>query len=294
MKEAGIPPTSERKIVNLKKLNFRNIELIGRYTYSEARHQLETHVHQGVMEICYCDKGQQVYEVGAKNFLIKGGDVFVTFPDEPHSTAEHPEEKGILYWLQIALSPRSDYFLGYNGNEARAITQALLTLPTRHFKGGPNLKRMLELLMSLLQCPDKGLIRLRIYNTLTSFLLSIISSSCESNIKTTANGRVEAIQTYIEEHLDEPLSIAVLAAEQNISESHFKSWFKKELGVTPMDYVLRKKIEKAKALICERPFSNMTTIAYQLNFSSSQHFSSVFKKYTGMNPMAYKKMSLSV
>ncbi|MFC4874145.1 AraC family transcriptional regulator [Negadavirga shengliensis] len=293
MKVHDISDTSERVIVNLKKMGFRNIQLIGRYIYSGARQQLDTHVHPGVMEICYCDKGQQVYEVGTQNFLIKGGDVFVTFPDEPHSTADHPEEKGILYWLQIALPSECEYFLGYNGQDARSITDALLNLPARHFKGNSDLKRMLRLLMTLLNQPSKGLNRLRIYNILTSFLLSIINSSRESNKKVRANDRVKSVQNFITSHLDESLSISVLANQQNLSESHFKSWFKREVGITPMDYVLRQKIEKAKQLISERPFTTMTAVAYQLNFSSSQHFSSVFKKYTGMTPVTYKKISLA-
>ncbi len=85
--------TAEREIADLASLGVRDALLIGRYRYNSARQKLDTHVHSGMMEICYCHKGEQVYEVYGQTYHLKGGDVFVTFPDELHSTGNHPEEK---------------------------------------------------------------------------------------------------------------------------------------------------------------------------------------------------------
>ena len=80
----------------------------------------------------------------------------------------------------------------------------------------------------------------------------------------------------------------------NLSDSHFKSWFKKEAGMPPLDYILRMRIEEGKKLMASHPGETIASIAYQLNFSSSQYFATVFKKYAGISPAAFRQGVVSV
>jgi len=60
--------TRERTIVDFTKYGLPDMVRLGKYAYKTAHRQLETHVHQGMMEICYCEKGVQVYELGGKKY----------------------------------------------------------------------------------------------------------------------------------------------------------------------------------------------------------------------------------
>ena len=101
----------------------------------------------------------------------------------------------------------------------------------------------------------------------------------------------EAIN-YIHIHLMEDLSIDMLAENCGLSSSRFKTKFKEELGITPHSYIISLKIDTAKILLKD-PKNTVTDVAYQLNFSSSNHFSSVFRKYTGCTPTYFRRHRFS-
>src|SRR5438876_12325061 len=100
---AAVTPFRERVILDLRPLGIPEVPMLGRYHYSSAHDGLKVHVHPGIMEICFLTKGTQLYRVGRRDYVLRGDDLFVTFPDEPHGTGESPEEKGLLYWLQVIL-----------------------------------------------------------------------------------------------------------------------------------------------------------------------------------------------
>jgi AraC-like DNA-binding protein len=278
--------TNERTIIDFSRFSITDIHRLGRYTYKHAHGSLPEHTHDGMMEICYCEKGLQVYEVNGQKYNIKGGDIFITFPGELHSTAHHPEEKGILYWLLIKI-PDGNSFLDYNGPDAIALLSELLNLSTRHFKGSTEMKKMLDDIFTLHYTPQQPIYRVQLLNLLTNFLLATIQGSQKTSELQPSNRRLE-ISTYIASNLYNDLSVELLAEKMNFSDSHFKSWFKNEFGVPPADYVLRLRIEEAKKLLQTSGENTVTDTAYQLNFSSSQYFATVFKKYTGVTPTEYK------
>src|SRR5690606_14994233 len=70
-----------------------DVALFGRHNYTHAAPALPLHAHKQCMEFCFLLRGRQAYRVGDVTYRLTGGDIFVTFPDEPHDTAESPEEK---------------------------------------------------------------------------------------------------------------------------------------------------------------------------------------------------------
>ncbi|MNL10142.1 DNA-binding transcriptional activator FeaR [compost metagenome] len=60
----------------------------------------------------------------------------------------------------------------------------------------------------------------------------------------------------------------------------------------PVDFILRSKVEEGKKLLQLPDGESVTAIAFKLNFSSSQYFATVFKKYTGISPAEFKQRSL--
>lgn len=96
------------------------------------------------------------------------------------------------------------------------------------------------------------------------------------------------VQHYIEKHYGESLTIAELAKLNNLSVSTFERLFKKEMGVSPMQYLLEVRLNKAKLLL-GRTNMPLTEIANQCGFSSSAHLGSTFKSATGATPSEFRK-----
>ena len=96
---------------------------------------------------------------------------------------------------------------------------------------------------------------------------------------------------YIYDHLDEPLTMEDLAYSVHLNPSYFSRLFADEMGETVKKYINRIKIETAKQM-WEMTDHSSADISVSLGFSSPAAFSSVFKKYTGQTPGAYRKTLL--
>jgi AraC family transcriptional regulator len=99
------------------------------------------------------------------------------------------------------------------------------------------------------------------------------------------------VTDYIEEHLNERISLSVLAELAHLSPFHLCRAFKHSFGVPPHRYHTHRRIEQAKVLLANRRLS-ITEIGLTLGFSETSSFSSAFRKATSVTPRKYR-MSLA-
>lgn len=92
--------------------------------------------------------------------------------------------------------------------------------------------------------------------------------------------------TYIEQNLEDKLYLDELAKIIHLNKFGFSKKFKALTGMTPMSYVLMKKVFSAKAKISAD--CDLTELAYTYNFTDIAHFSHSFKKYVGLSPKEYR------
>ena len=99
---------------------------------------------------------------------------------------------------------------------------------------------------------------------------------------------IEAACSYIERHLEDELSIASLAAYAGYIEYYFSRKFKRELGLTPAEYIRKKRLAKA-ALLLRSTDLDAQQIASRLQFCSQSYFTDCFRKEYGVSPTKYRK-----
>jgi AraC family transcriptional regulator len=95
------------------------------------------------------------------------------------------------------------------------------------------------------------------------------------------------ISGYIEAHLAETLTIAELAAIADLSPFHFCRMFKRSLLLTPHQYVMQQRVERAKRLLQQSEVS-ISAITQQCGFANPSHLSKWFRQLTGITPTAYR------
>lgn len=94
---------------------------------------------------------------------------------------------------------------------------------------------------------------------------------------------------FMRSHMQERLTIEMLAEEAGLSKGRFQHLFKEETGVSAMAYLRREKIESAKNMLSYSDYK-IYEISMILGFSSESHFIKIFKEHEGTTPMEYKKV----
>jgi AraC family transcriptional regulator len=93
---------------------------------------------------------------------------------------------------------------------------------------------------------------------------------------------------YIDEHLNEELSLKKLANHLNLSSDHFLKMFKQSIGSPPHQYVIEHRLKRAKKLLKDTQLS-VADIASRVGYKTPSHFTSQFRKLIGTTPKAYRK-----
>lgn len=98
---------------------------------------------------------------------------------------------------------------------------------------------------------------------------------------------IKQAQEYIEHNVGERISVEALALKYAIGRRHFERRFKKATNNTPVEYIQRVKMEAAKKFLENSP-KNVTEVMYEVGYTDVKAFRTVFRKVTGLSPIAYR------
>lgn len=131
-----------------------------------------------------------------------------------------------------------------------------------------------------------------LYNLSTIITHELIRSVL--NFKTVSDtsikkSEVQIAINYMNQNFGEKITIETLAKLTNMSESNFNRIFKKETGLSPIEYLINIRIKKAKKFLRARNLT-ITEISMRCGFYSLSHFSSCFMKQLGMSPSDYENL----
>ena len=104
------------------------------------------------------------------------------------------------------------------------------------------------------------------------------------------NHQCATVRRYIDHHFKEPLTLDQLAEEAHMNKFYLSHAFKQEYGISPINYMISRRLEESKYLLAETDLS-MSQIAQLLGFSSLSYFSQVFRKTQSIAPMEYRQQN---
>ena len=102
--------------------------------------------------------------------------------------------------------------------------------------------------------------------------------------------RIAAAKEYIGKNYMNPLTVQDMAGQANLSVPRFSKVFKDSTGISPYDYLLSVRLEKARELLQETDVP-VSRVAADTGFNSDANFIYFFKKHTGLSPLKFRNMS---
>jgi AraC family transcriptional regulator len=100
------------------------------------------------------------------------------------------------------------------------------------------------------------------------------------------DGTFERVHAYIESHVGEPVRLGDLARVAGVSRFHFARQFRRRTSESPIAYLLRTRIERAKTLLF-RDHVKVCELAAVLGFCDQSHFTRTFRRIVGVSPSAF-------
>jgi AraC family transcriptional regulator len=176
-------------------------------------------------------------------------------------------------------------WIHFDGAMAAAYRKALIegksmVIPTN---GLDTHRKMNDLLLSFMNqtIPDEAALSLSI----TSILTELFQSPKASSDSTKAE--ILRICHYINDHFDQELSLNELADMAGLSPYYFSRAFKKKMGISPHQYLIRTRIRSAQFYLktSDKPVAE---IAYSVGFKDESSFCLTFKRKVGLTPMEYR------
>ena len=213
--------------------------------------------------LSFCNEGQITYTHNTKNYV-----------SDPHHAIILP--KGQSYDIR---GNKSGIFPLINFDCADFLCDTMIILPVENTD---------ILMRDFVQMKNLFLFE-RSKTKVMSLFYNIIHNLSETAIS--ANSILLPAIKYLENNYSLPeLTNKTLADQCNISEVYFRKLFAKQYGITPRQYIIDIRINRAKQLLSDGIFK-INAVSEECGFSNPYHFSRLFKEKTGLTPTEYLKQN---
>jgi len=273
-------------------MNANHIEIVemGRYLsdgehffleYNDADVFISPHLHRFI-EIELITDGSGYEEVDGRIYEIGRGDITIMLPDEVHSFVSKSNEP-----LKITSVKVSPYCLPEDVSQF--VSSLLLkNLPEDEYE---LIRQLCGKLYSILQSKER-----HGTDALAKECVRMIFLICQTHlgdrmpvpVEMTESDRYRRALLYIHKNFRRNLTVAEVAAEVYLVPDYFSTYFEKNMGMSCSRYINKLRMELAREYILSTELS-LKEIVYHCGFRSFSYFSSVFKKYYGCSPGAYRK-----
>jgi len=266
-----------------------NISAIGMLDYAcGVRSAASKEAHPGCFEIHLVSKGFQMFLADRSIVSLHAGEFLVTRPGQIHGVAHDIINPAVIYWVRIPVKLSA----GVSPQESTLVTKHLQKISGQAcIETIPVICHLMNSLLDLLGARSSGPANtFKLRHLSLALISSLLNLTPKKTRKDQDSAVVKQICKIIKKINDEPdrlYSIPAMAKECGAGETHFRRLFKTHTGFSPVDYIHFTRTEKAKKLLLQG--TSVTAAAYELGYSSSQHFCRTFSRWAGVAPSSYLK-----
>lgn len=243
------------------------------------------HFH-GFIELSVIVEGTSVYHIGDRTYILKQGDVICLNPYTMHW--EEQRDASGSHQLHIGIDNfqltgyESNYFPSYSpilhlGDYQTAFMETIQQIIKEKNSNHPYQDLAVKHLVSQLW--------VHIFRATASQTIQLLPKNTKKSGK---KKLVNDIIYYLETYHAEDISLESLSSKMYISPAYISKLFKEETGDTPINYLIKVRMNKAKELL-ENEEMPIKEVANLVGYQDAYHFSKLFKKYFNIPPSEYSK-----
>ncbi|MCI9331332.1 MAG: AraC family transcriptional regulator [Oscillibacter sp.] len=258
---------------------------ITKQQFGGKKHDRPMHSHDSFCELLLVYRGFGSYAIRNHSFPIQEGDILFYNQDESHEVRS------------ISNTEIGTYCFAFFGLKFEALPANHIIPGNSHpvRSSGTQFEFLHQLCERAYQSLDTDVAGKALAQSLAlSFLLiareldeaSFIHPSSEDDIK-----MADRIRRYLDIHYTEQIVLSDVAAAFGCSESYISHVFKRCIGYSPIQYVIRRRIGLAQTYLTTTDYT-ATHIATLVGYDNTNYFNTIFTKIVGISPMRYKKQYL--
>ena len=250
---------------------------------NEEQTRLPTLFHShDYLEIQYISKGSGRISVGERVYEVKAGDLILYTKGVMHNEVANPEE-GMCF-----------YNCGIEGMKRKSLPSGTVVphrfIPVIHLGDlAPQVESLFSVMWHQLDKGERGSATSCHY--LLYALLTILIRQTNLEPMEAPDEKEQAfmeVKQYIDEHYTETFRMEDLANNVHMSMSTLNHQFKKRMGMSPVQYIIRCRIGKAQGILISSDRS-ITDVSADVGYDNLSYFNNQFKKLIGMSPQSYRK-----
>ena len=264
---------------DIKSLSFQ-LESITKSKYDSDWHStLHTHPFT---ELFYVVDGKGEFNIQGQRFPVKPNDFVIINPQVEHTELSSPDE------------PLEYIVLGIRGLSFSNLTPVSEGgYPFSFFNLRDEQKDILRYLNAMVQeaTAQQMSYELVCHNLLEILLIKILRHQhfdLEVGKQSKATKDISFIKHYLETYYHESIQLEDLASMTHLSRFYISHSFKKEIGMSPMEYLIDIRIKESKILLRTTNYS-ISQVADIVGFTTPTYFSKQFRKSTGISPTDYRE-----
>ena len=265
---------------------------------------LDWHRNEGI-EIHFLESGSMPYSQENQTLELLPNNLTITRPWEVHKVGGPVIGMGKFYLIILDLNVRRPHqnwswpdWIILAPKDLEKLTNILRQNEKFCWKAD---KRILDCFQRIGKAVDSdnqgsnaSKIRLLVNNLLLFILDLVAVEEVQLNEKLMDSSR--SVQLFLKElnvNLSENWTVEKMAKSSGVGLTRFTFHCRQLTNLTPMKYLMLKRLEMSKQLLLDHPEMNISDVAYQCGFSTSQYFATMFKKQEKCTPVAYRKKSIS-
>lgn len=272
-------------IASAKPIEYKNLYV---YQISEVLLAPDAEIHEHTQvcdEISYIISGEAVIYNNDKPQKVKSGDIHLVGKGEKHKIVV--DKNTNLRYVCIGFE------LSQNASSYRVLNNIFHTPGISVLKPVDEIRTLVNLLMNELYTKTlfhEDMIEMLILQILTLIYRKVVLG-INHDLKSAdsiGSNAIYQIMRFIDSNILSITTVEEIASELSYSKYYISHIFKEKTGLTVLNYITKRKIDIATELLKSNTLS-ISSIAEKLNYESTQSFSKMFKKQTGISPAKFRK-----